>query len=155
MPVSQTTEKQGWKKKPPLVVHHQSVELLLSFHAIGMIRRIAQQIERHDDVHHGRIDGAQAVGVAGALQHPLLGLVDGVLADGLASRGSPRSFSILSMRKKHLRQLKLSRLRANSGWPPGEEQLLSLNPAGTGRRGFMECTMESGMTMARVQEDIW
>ncbi len=47
-----------------------------------MIGRVAQQIERHDDVHHGRVDGGHAVGVARALEHPLLGLLDGAAADG-------------------------------------------------------------------------
>ena len=46
--VSHTTEKQGWKKNRSLIVHHQQIELPLRFHAVRMIRRIAQQIERHD-----------------------------------------------------------------------------------------------------------
>src|SRR5258706_12403884 len=66
-----------------------------------------------------------------------------------------QSFKTLSRRKNTLPHVKLSRLRGNSGCPPTRNSSFRLNPSGTGRRGFIECTIESGMTMALVQEDIW
>ena len=38
---------------------------------------------------------------------------------------------------------------------PATNSSFSLNPAGTGRCGFIACTIDSGITMARVHEDIW
>ena len=65
------------------------------------------------------------------------------------------NFRTLSMRRKTLRQVKFVRLRRNSSCSPSTtKSSCKLNPAGTGRRGFMACTMERGITMARVQDDI-
>ena len=48
--------------------------MALGLQQVGMIARVAERIERHDEVHHGRIDGAEAVGIAGAVEQPVLGL---------------------------------------------------------------------------------
>jgi hypothetical protein len=47
------------------------------FDQVGLILRIAERLQRHDAIHHGWVDGAEAVGVAGALQHPAFRLADG------------------------------------------------------------------------------
>src|SRR2546430_13797351 len=72
-------------------------------------------------------------------------------------RGPTRShiFRNRSSARKQLRQLKKRRSRSGCMGAPGKYDSSSVNPAGTGRRGFEECTTESGITMARVHDDIW
>src|SRR5579875_3287498 len=63
-------------------------------------------------------------------------------------------FKKRSRRRKKLRQLKNLRSRSGKMGAPGRKSSFKLKPAGTGRRGLAACRMESGMTMARVQDDI-
>ena len=58
-------------------------------HQVGVVLRVAQRVERHDEVHHRGVDGAQPLGVARAVQNPVLGLADGGAADALRARASP------------------------------------------------------------------
>src|ERR1700761_2210979 len=70
----------------------------------------------------------------------------------------PRRSQILRNRssfKKKLRQLKVSSERSGRVGAPEGNSSARLKPAGTGRFGLAACTMESEMTMARVQDDIW
>src|SRR3974390_1375338 len=64
-------------------------------------------------------------------------------------------FSARSRVRKKLRQEKILSL---SNWyrtpTPGLNNSRRLKPAGTGRAGFIEWTMDIGMTNARVHEDI-
>ena len=59
------------------------------FHAQRIVLGETQNIERHHRVHHGRIDGAEPVGVVQALHHPVPGLLHGAAADGLAAVALP------------------------------------------------------------------
>ena len=71
----------GLEEERLAVVDDQVLELPHGFHAHGRVLGIAQNIERHDRVLHRRIDGAEAVGVLHALEHPVLALADGGFAD--------------------------------------------------------------------------
>ena len=70
MAVSQTGEKQGWKKKRSPSSTIRSLNWRRASARSGWSLRITQNIERHHRIHHGRIDGAQPVGMVEALDHP-------------------------------------------------------------------------------------
>jgi hypothetical protein len=54
-----------------------------------MVARVAEGVERHDEVHHRREDRPEAVAVAGVFEDPLLRLADGRLADHLRPAALP------------------------------------------------------------------
>jgi len=55
---------------------------------------------------------------------------------------------------KKLRQLKKPSSLGKPNGTPGASNSLKSNPAGTGRFGSIACTIESGITIARVHDDI-
>ena len=59
------------------------------FDAVGMVLWITQRIQRHDKVHHRRVDGAEALAVAGAVEHPMFRLAYGCHADILEAAAFP------------------------------------------------------------------
>ena len=81
------------------IVHHEIVELALRVHALRTVWRISQQIQRHDDVHHGRINRGHSVGVPGVLQHPLFSLADGALPQRLGAVFFPDLQNFVEMQK--------------------------------------------------------
>src|SRR6185437_10924508 len=64
-------------------------------------------------------------------------------------------FSARSNFRKKLRQEKKPSSLRKAGLAPGSQSSSRVNPAGTGRRGFEECVIASGITMVRVHDDIW
>src|SRR5471032_1567490 len=68
---------------------HQGLKMTYGFHTVWVVAGIAEGVQRHDEVHHGRIDGAQPFGVARAVQNPSLRLADGRTADALRAAGFP------------------------------------------------------------------
>ena len=134
-------------------IDHQAVELLLRFHAIGMVRVKAQNIQRHDGVHHGRIDGAQAVRLLEMLDHPFAAFGERVTPDEARAHALPDLQEAVE-RRKQLRQLKNRGSRSRCMGAPGKYSSSRVKPAGTGRCGFAACTIESGITIARVHDDI-
>ncbi len=109
------------------VVDHQRIELLLRFHTIGMFGRVTQQIQRHDDVHHRRIDGGHAVGELGPLQHPLLGFADGSPADRLRAILLPKLQSFVEPQENVVPGEVVAGARV-LGMPAFEEKLLQIEP---------------------------
>ena len=77
------------KEKPLAIIHHQVVELAHRLHSHRIVFGVAQPIQRHHRIHHGRIDRAQTVGVFQPRHHPLLGLPDGPPPDGFRSAAFP------------------------------------------------------------------
>ena len=79
----------GLEEEAVAIIHHQVVEVAQRFHAQRIVLGEAQDIQRHHRVHHRRIDRAQPVGVVQALDHPVLGLLDGAAAHRLAAAALP------------------------------------------------------------------
>ncbi len=71
----------GLEEEALAVVDHQVVELPKGFHARGVVAIVAENIQRHDGVHHRRVNRAQAIGVLEALEHPVLTFPHGDAAD--------------------------------------------------------------------------
>ena len=78
----------------------QAVELGDGADEIGMVARIAERIERHDAVHHGGVDGAEAVAVTGAVEHPLFGVAHGGAADILGAAIFPEFEDAVELMKE-------------------------------------------------------
>ena len=77
------------EEEPFAIVHHEVVEVAQRLHPQGVVLGIAQRIQRHHRIHHGRIDGAQPVGTVHALDHPRLGSLDGLPPDALRPAALP------------------------------------------------------------------
>ena len=82
------------------VVHQQVEELLLGFLHVGMVLGVSQQVERHDHVHHGRIDGADAVAVARAFENPLFRAPDGLAAQAFRTVPLPELDELVGQQEK-------------------------------------------------------
>ena len=109
------------------IVHHQIFKLPYRLAAHGMIFRITQDIERHDGVHHGRINGAQSVGTLEALEHPLLRGADGLLAN--AARAAPLPMLQSSVdAQKHVTRGGFFRIAVERERDTGKEQLFQREP---------------------------
>ena len=101
MAVSQMGETQGWKMKRSGRFDQQRFEMADGVHQVGMVLGIAQRIERHDEVHHGRVDGAQSLGEARAVQNPVLGFADGGAANALRAALLPDFEHAVQMVEQH------------------------------------------------------
>src|SRR6266478_556121 len=88
------------KIKSALVVHQQVEELLLGFLRVRVVLWISQQIERHDHVHHGRIDCADSVAVTGALQDPLLRAPDRLAPQAARAVTLPELHKLVGQQEK-------------------------------------------------------
>src|SRR5687768_8888435 len=74
-------------------------------------------------------------------------LFDPYLSQNFPTRSRLRKMFRQVRYRRSLNQLHLA--------PPGTNSSFRLKPSGTGRRGFKAWTIDNGMTIARVQEDIW
>ena len=75
------------EEETAMIVDHQVHELARGFLDDRDDPGIPQEIQRHHHVHHGRVNRAQSVGIARALENPLLGAADGPRAQ--AARAVP------------------------------------------------------------------
>jgi len=59
---------------------------LLTLHGVGMITGVFQRVQRHDEVHHRRVDGSKPFGALEVIQHPGFGFAERPLAKWLPRR---------------------------------------------------------------------
>ena len=96
----------------------------------------------------------QPVGIAGALQHPLLGAADGLRAQAARPVPLPELQNLVGLQEEIAPAEESFVVRKTQRHARRRTVPSSVNPAGTGRCGFMACTIDSGITIARVHEDI-
>ena len=106
----------GLEDEPVVGFDEQGLEVANGFHQVGVVLGIAQRVQRHDEVHHGRVDGAQPFGVARAVENPVLGLADGGVADALGAALFPELEDAVEVVKQHRKALPAWAAR---GWRRG------------------------------------
>ena len=149
--VSQIGETHGWKMKRSSVSISSDSKCRMASSAVRMVRRIAQRVERHDEVHHRRIDGAQPFGVVRAGQNPVLRLANRGAANSLAAALLPDLEDAVQVVEENASgPLRFGKRRLT----PGSRSSSSVNPAGARRLDPRACTIESGTRMERVHDDI-
>ena len=82
--------KTGLKIQLRLGLRDQFVEVLDRFDPVGMILGVAQAFERHDQIHHRRINCAEALRVARVIENPFLSFAEGLLAQRLRPAAFPQ-----------------------------------------------------------------
>ena len=107
--------RQGWNVKRSGRFDQQRFEVAHRVRQVGMVLGIAQRIQRHDEVHHRRIDGAQALGEAGAFQNPMLRLADGGIANALRPALFPDFEDAVEMVEQHRKAVAFGQFQAHAG----------------------------------------
>ena len=117
------------EKEPLPVIHHQVQELLFGLVPVRMAGLNAQHVQRHDRVHHRRVDRGQPIGVTGPVQYPLFALGNRLLANRLAAVPLPQLANLVHAHEEGLpgNQAPRARKRLRNA---RREQLVDREPGG-------------------------